>query len=201
MWRAVRRYPVAVPTVVLLVIAGVWLWVTRVGPQLADTGAQQAIYNRFEPYPGSDQVSSHRYEHRADGNPTGRYGLEVVYRLPDDVTAAEVLDHYRRQIPPDWSEASDQTCLDMLGRMPAPPEPAPGQTATPGPTGHTFRLLQRSSSLTIFTDDADPAAGRVDGLTVTLSRSGDTKFATLDGPTYSCGSDGADQAAMVFDAP
>lgn len=62
-------------------------------------------------------------------------------------------------------------------------------------------LLVAGVWLWVFTGDADPAAGRVEGLTVALSRSGDSKFATLDAPTYSCGSDGADQAAMVFDAP
>jgi hypothetical protein len=201
MWRAVRRYPMAVPVTVLLLVAGVWLWVDRVRPQLADTGAQAAIYDRFQPYPGSERVSSRRYEHRADGNRTGRFGLEVVYRLPDEVTAAEALDHYRRQIPAGWTEASDQTCLDVMGRLPAPPQPAPGQAAGPEPTADSVGLLQRASRLTIFTDGSDVAAGRVEGFTVSLSRTADGKFARLDGPTYGCGGPEIDQAAVAFDAP
>lgn len=201
MWAVIRRYPVAVPVAAALVVAAGWIWVTRVGPQLADTGAQQAIYDRFEPYPGSDHVSSRRYEQRGDGTPTGHYGLEVVYRLPEEATAAQVLDHYRRQIPAGWSEASDQTCLDVMGRLPDPPEPAPGQTAGPGPVAESFRLQLRDSRLTIFTDAADVAAGRVEGFTLTLNRSGDSKFATLDSPAYSCGGADADQAAVDFDAP
>jgi hypothetical protein len=192
---------VAVPAAAALLFAGGWLWFSRIAPQAADTAAQQAIYDWFEPYPGSDQVSSRRYEHRGDGRPTGRYGLEVVYRLPEGATTAEVLAHYHRQIPAGWSEASDQTCRDVMARLPDPPEPAPGQTAPSGPDADSFRLQLRGSRLTIFTDAADVAAGRVEGLTLTLSRTADGKFATLDSPTYSCGGAGLDEAATAFDGP
>lgn len=201
MWSVVRRYPVAVPVAMILLIAGAWMWISRIGPQLDETGAQAAIYDRFEPYPGSDLQSSRRYEHRADGNPTGHYGLEVVYRLPADVAADEVLDHYRRQIPPGWTEASDATCLGVLGGLPTPPAPAPGNTAAAPPGAESFRLQQRGSQLTVFTDEADVTAGRVEGLTLMLSRTPSGKFATLDGPTYSCGAPDGDRAAAEFDAP
>lgn len=201
MWAIVRRYPVALLVAVLLVTAGAWVWVTRIGPQLTDTDRRQAIYDRFEPYPGADQVSSRRYEQRGDGRPTGHYGLAVVYRLPNDATAASVLDHYRAQIPSGWREASDQTCLDVMGALPAPPKIAAGQPTMPGSSTAMFQLQFRGSELTILTDRSDPRVGRVDGLTIALSRSGEGKYVTLDAPTLSCAGDGLDPVAAAFDAP
>jgi hypothetical protein len=136
-----------------------------------------------------------------DGRPSGSYGLTVVYRLPGDARAASVLDHYRLQIPAGWSEASDQTCVDMMGALPAPPPVAPGHSSAPGPSVGTFRLQSRDSELTILTDRSDVVADRVDGLTVTLSRSGEDKLVTLDARTLSCGGDILDPAATAFNAP
>jgi hypothetical protein len=85
-----------------------------------DSAARRALYDAFPVYPGAEELATDPYCITHDGVPTRDRGLRVTLSLPDDAVADDVLGFYRGHIPAGWSEASDQTCREILERMPAP---------------------------------------------------------------------------------
>lgn len=154
-------------------------------------------------YPGAEEVAADTYRITHDGVPTRDRGLRVTFTLPDDAIADDVLEFYRGHIPAGWSEASDQTCREILERMPAPPPmtQSDGTTAPPEPTAAaSYRLLQRGSRLTVFVPGEEGSPdGSVDGVGFTLQRQGDRKLIVLDHPDFACGPPQDDAAAEAFD--
>jgi hypothetical protein len=169
-----------------------------------DPGARRALYDAFPVYPGAEEVAADAYRIKmAEGWPTRDRGLRVTFSLPDDAVAGDVLEFYRAHIPAGWSEASDQTCREILERMPAPPPMtrSDGTTVPPVPTDvASYGLLQRGSRLTVFVPgEGGSPDGSVDGVGFTLQRQGDRKFIVLDQPDFACGPPQQDAAAEAFD--
>lgn len=121
--------------VVVALIAG-WWFLQRDDSRAEDVRARRTIYSAFPAFPGA--VKDHEVVSGITSDSAGiiGYSLEVVYRLPAHVSAAEVLDFFRRNIPSGWIEASDQTCATSLAKMGPPPQPITGTTMTlpPRPT-------------------------------------------------------------------
>ncbi len=191
-------YALAPGGIVVALIAG-WWFLQRNDSRAEDVRARRAIYSAFPTFPGA--VKDHEVVKGITSDSEGiiGYSLEVVYRLPAQVSAAEVLDFFRRNIPPGWTEASDQTCATSLAKMQPPPQPVTGTTETL-PVASDFVLMYRRSRLTVFLPGADGSSDeRNEGLTFALSRDAGTKYLTLGQPTYSCGGVEADAAAEEFD--
>jgi hypothetical protein len=169
--------------------------------------ARREVYANFPVFPGAHRFSEVPYQIKEDGRGTGRYGLRVTYELPLEAKSAAVIDFYRARKPASWSEASDDTCLRVLSRMPAPPQTtSAGQTASiPNPQvvlPSSFVLMFRQSQLTVFMPGGDVGNGaQGDGVTVALARSDGRKLVTLDQAVYSCGPLEVDKKAAEFDAP
>lgn len=168
-----------------------------------DPAARQAMYDEFPLFPGAEEVGADAYRITDDGRPTRDRGLRVTYELPADVTAAEVIDFYRQNIPAGWTEASDATCAAMLERMPPPPTITlrTGKAPSPEPLdARDFELLQRQSRLTVFTPgEKGTPDGSIDGVGIALLRQGDRKFVVFDQPDFACGSQEVDSEAAAFD--
>lgn len=169
-----------------------------------DPAARRSLYDAFPVYPGAEEVAADAYRINAhEGWPTRDRGLRVTFSLPDDAVADDVLGFYRAHIPAGWSEASDQTCREIVERMPAPPPMtrSDGTTVPPEPTDvASYGLLRRESRLTVFvTGEQGSSDGSVDGVGFTLQRQGDRKFIVLDQPDFACGPPQEDVAAEAFD--
>lgn len=168
-----------------------------------DPAARRALYDAFPVYPGAEEVAADAYRITHDGVPTRDRGLRVTFSLPDDAVADDVLGFYRAHIPAGWSEASDQTCREILERMPAPPPMtrSDGTAMPPEPTAAAnYGLLQHGSRLTVFVPGEEGSPdGFVDGVGFTLQRQGDRKFIVLDQPDFACGPPQEDDAAEAFD--
>ena len=178
---------------------------TSITAGVSDVDLRRAMYDAFPVFPGAELLSSTSYELRADGNPTGRFALTVVFALPPSVRSDDVLDFLRASIPAGWIEATDETCAAAAARFPPPPTmSAPTGTASPSNSlpsttaAPAFVLMNRHSQLTVFAPDT---GGGVDGITFSLSRAGNDKLLTLDQPTYACGPIEPDRTAEDFDAP
>lgn len=197
-----RRKRVLVVLVAAVAITGVVLLVTKPWDDShGDIEARRAIYEQFEPFPGSVKVSEDEYEIRADGRATGDFGLKVVFELPADASSTEVFDFFRSRAPTDWSVADDQTCVASLsGTVPPPPytgPDAPPQATVPPPSA--WVLINGRSQLTFL---SPPASNLRNGVTFSLSREADTKLVTLDAAAYSCAPVPAvDSQADRFDQP
>lgn len=188
------RYPVALPIAVLAVPLFGWVWFARVSPQLDAASARREIYGALPTFPGAEPAGERSSEVRMDGRPTGEFELEVVYRLPDEVAASEVIDFYREHIPAGWTAATDATCATAAWIHP-PPLPAPNETAAPRTP---LVLLQQESTLTLFVSSND--AWTPEGLTIRLTRTAEGKFVTFAAPMISCGVPAPDPMAASFDA-
>ena len=168
-----------------------------------DPAARRSLYDAFPVYPGAEEVAADAYRiNTQEGWPTRDRGLRVTFLLPDDAVAADVLGFYRAHIPAGWSEVSDQTCREMLKRMPSQPPMTRSDRTTvpPEPTDlASYGLLQRESRLTVFVPGAGGSPdGSVDGVGFALQRQGDRKFLVLDQPDFACGPPQED-AAEAFD--
>jgi hypothetical protein len=144
-------------------------------------------------------VGESTYEVQGDSGPTGRFGRRVVYELPDDTSAAEVMSFLRSNMPEGWTEPDDATCVRLLESH-APPPAVPGGTAITMP--EEVVLLSRESQLTVYAPGEDGSGGddgSIDGFTFTLSRDGDQKLLTLDLVSMSCGVPQPDRQAEEFD--
>ena len=200
-YRFVMRARTALPIGVAVVAAcGV---VVAVALGWRDPASRRALYDEFPVYPGAKEVDADAYRITDDGRPTRDRGLRVTYELPADVTAADVIGFYRAHIPAGWSEASDETCLAMLERMPPPPTISvlAGTAPPPEPLDtNGYGLIQRESRLTVFEPGEDGTPdGSIDGVGFSLSRRGDHKYVVLDAPDFACGPPQADIDATAFD--
>lgn len=184
-----------------IVLIGAIGWIaTKAIDQFTDERHRRSLYDHFEPPPGTREISAVRYEITSDSGGTGDFGLRVTFQLPDDATAAEVIDHYRSQIPSDWSTADDQLCDALRNRQPPPPtNSAPVPIAEPEPE-EPYQLMLVESRLTVFPPGGSPIGeGNFDGITFELQRVGDDKYVIADQPTFACGFDDEDRFATEFD--
>lgn len=168
-----------------------------------DPAARRVLYDVFPVYPGAEEIAADAYRiNTSEGWPTRSRGLRVTFSLPDDAVADDVLGFYRAHIPAGWSEASDQTCREILERIQAPPPMtrSDGATVPPEPTDvASYGLLQRGSRLTVFVPgETGTPDGSVEGVSLTLQRQGDRKFIVLDEPEFACGPPQEDAAAEAF---
>jgi hypothetical protein len=167
----------------------------------ADVEDRRSIYEQFAGFPGAREVGSERYEIPDDSGGTGEHSLRVTYQLPHDVSAAEVIGHYRSQIPDGWTAADDHMCEAAIGALPPPPTMI-GSASTEPSAGHQDKLMLTESQLTVFTPGGSPLDdGRVDGVTFTLRRVADTKYLIADLPAFACGPSEPNRDARDFDAP
>lgn len=162
-----------------------------------DPAARRALYEQFPVYPGADEVSAEPYRVDGDTWPTRNRGLRVTYGLPADVTAAEVIGFYRANMPPGWTEATDETCEVLID----PDQPPPSTDVDDDDLdSDEFVLLHRESRLTVFVPGEDGAPdGSVEGIGFTLRRVGAQRFVALDSADYECGPPQDDSAAAAFD--
>lgn len=192
---------------VVAIVGGVFAvalvyWVATLAIQRrADVEERRSIYEQFAPFPGARETDAERYEIRGDDGGTGEYGLRVVYELPTEASAADVIDHYRSQIPDGWTAADDHLCELVVGALPPPPTMV-DSTGLESPGDHGRHLMLTDSRLTVFTPDGVPRDGaRVEGVTFALRRVGDAKYVVADEPDFACGAPGRDREAEDFDAP
>lgn len=169
--------------------------------QRADVEHRRSLYEAFPNYPGAVERDAERYEITSDGVGTGDYGLRVIYELPAEATAAEVIGFYVRGLPHGWELASDELCAGVLQQLPGPPMMTPSAPTTTDPvTPDEFRLLETRSRVTAFTPDGSPLSNDdVDGVSFTLMRTGEAKYLVADQPLFACGSETSDPAAAEFD--
>lgn len=185
--------------VVVIAIVG-WI-ATRTINQVSDEQHRRSLYDHFEALPGTSEISADRYEITSDSGGTGDFGLRVTFKLPTDVTAADVINFYESQVPADWTTADDQLCAALRDRQPPPPtNSAPTPVAEPEPTSPYGLMLVRSR-LTVFTPGGSPIDEGFDGITFELQRIGDDKYLIADQPTFACGFDDEDRFADEFDRP
>ena len=179
----------------------VWL-VIGVIQRRADAEDRRSIYDQFALFPGARETGSERYEIRDDAGGTGEYGLRVTYELPADAASAEVIDHYRSEIPDGWAAADDHMCEVLANALPPRPTMVgPASTEPPIGYGDLGLVMLTESRLTVFTPGGSPLDdGRVDGVTFALSRVGDVKYVIADEPDFACGSAELDRDAEDFDA-
>ena len=125
----------------------------------------------------------------------GDYGLTVTYRLTTSATAAEVIEFFRANLPPGWTEASDQTCARLGAQMPAPPvatvPPGPIDAGTAPPTTGTrgpLVLMPQGGEVTVFAPDkAQDDHQRSTGVTFKVSPSrGRAERLSLNEATFAC---------------
>ncbi len=176
----------------LVAASGFWLFGRQALSRRHDVAARRSVYGAFPTVPGATKDHERSYEVQGgDGGGTGRYGLAVTYRIPA-TTSPDVLGFLRANIPAGWHEASDETCARLQARMPAPPPAAPNVGSPPLVPPTTVSraplvLTRRPDELTVFTPHGDDAAdGRLNGVTFTVSRTGQDVMLVLDQPVLGC---------------
>lgn len=165
-----------------------------------DIERRRSFYDEFPQYPGSVTVSEEEYEIKSDGQPTGEFGLTVVYRLPTDATSTIVSDFFRENAPVGWAIADDRSCATRIAGFAVPP-PDPNWTGPTQPVvpPDDWILTHERSRLTVL---SPPGTDIDSGITFMLSRVGPDKFVTLDQAGFSCAPvPEADTMADQFDQP
>jgi hypothetical protein len=184
----------------VIVVAAVALWLGGGRDAVARRAAVRKLrplYETVPPFPNSVRLGDLVEAERGDGRPTGAFQLTVRYRLPKTATAATVLAHIRQNLPATWVEATDETCENIMSRLP----PAPLATV---PDGETVPPPQRPSAVVLMLKQTQLTVERTGdrgvGLTFELIRRGPERLLHIHSPTPSCGSiDNTSSAA--FDAP
>lgn len=198
----VQRWVVVV-TVVMALLALAALAI----PQILwyqDLASRRSLYDDFPVFPGASVADEQVYTRSETRFPIGGRGLTVTYRLPDDVSATEVIAFYRAGAPPGWTEATDEACREMEELRAQTPPPAttsrqPSETpAAPPTTAGAGVLLARESRITFFVPGGDGVTA--DGVTLTLTRRRDERYVVLDDTYLECGDAAPDLAAIAFDA-
>ncbi|MGD9794086.1 MAG: hypothetical protein AB7V43_11445 [Acidimicrobiia bacterium] len=166
-------------------------WVAWQAKTKSDAVAdRREMYEAFPTYPGAVKASDDSYAIRDDNGGTGDVGVRVVWRLPDDAVAADVMAFYRSAVPPKWTAATDATCEALRGTVPEPvmtlPDGSP-DTTVPA-TQQPSMLVGLNRELTVFTDQHP---GHIEGFTISLRRQGDARLAIFDEPTLACGPAGS----------
>lgn len=193
--RAGPRLSAAVLTVLVGAAAAGW----AIGrPALArrhDVAVRRALYRAFPVFPGAIKADERSFELKSDGVGTGEYGLTVTYRLSASTSASEVIDFFRYNLPPGWTEASDATCALLHGQVPPPPAATvplgSAQAGTVPPTTAAPKglvLMPEEGELTVFAPEKAPGdAQRWTGVTFKVHPSrGIAERLSLTEGTFTC---------------
>ena len=160
-----------------------------------DVSVRRSLYQSFPTFPGAVEVDERSFELKGDGVGTGDYGLTVTYRLTTSATASEVIEFFRTNLPPGWTEASDQTCARLGSQMPPPPvatvPPGSIDAGTAPPTTGARRplvLMPQDGELTVFAPDKAPDdEQRWTGITFKVSPSrAQAERLSLTEATFTC---------------
>jgi hypothetical protein len=160
-----------------------------------DVAVRRSLYQSLPIFPGAVKVGERSFALDSDGVPTGDYGLTMTYRLATPATASEVIVFLRANLPPGWTEASDQICARLGAQMPPPPlataPPGSGNASTAPPTTATRRplvLMPQDGELTLFAPDKAPDdEQRWTGVTIKVSPiRGRAERLVLTEATFTC---------------